>query len=171
MHWSYVFLALTHRYEDMFLCSNILRQFIEMYTELGLSLGLFSVSAKTSYHKTSWSLEAARLVVWINTLLGNLMVTMAAVQPWCLSNFRVMKQFEIQISQLQDFARSYNKMSYWILKQGLGGHCFDHCAVILQRSQISVTHLNISHLEIKSLSPQSSNELQWLDKDEKTPRQ
>ena len=38
--------------------------------------------------------------------------------PRCLSNFRAIGQFQIQISRLRDFAISYHKTSYRILKQG-----------------------------------------------------
>ena len=41
--------------------------------------GPASVSNITSYREISWSLEAARLVVWIIASLGNLTVTSAAV--------------------------------------------------------------------------------------------
>ena len=36
-----------------------------------------------------------------------------------VSNFRAIRQFQIQISRLQDFVRSYNKTFYQTLKQGL----------------------------------------------------
>ena len=77
-----------------------------------------SISKKTSYHKISWSLEVVRLIVWFIESLWILTSTSAALLPICLSNFRAIMQFYIQISQLKDFARSYNKMSYQILKQG-----------------------------------------------------
>ena len=47
-----------------------------------------SISDKTSYRKISWSLEAARLVVWIIASLWNLAGTSATVLPMSLSNFR-----------------------------------------------------------------------------------
>ena len=43
-------------------------------------------------------------------------------QSKCLSNFRVIGQFQIQISRLQDFTRSYEKTSFRILRRGPGPH-------------------------------------------------
>ena len=40
--------------------------------------------------------------------------------PICLSNLRAIVQFWTQISRLLDFARSYNKTSFWIFKRGPG---------------------------------------------------
>ena len=37
--------------------------------------------------------------------------------PRCLSNFKAMWWFKLPISQLRGFARSYDKASFWILKQ------------------------------------------------------
>ena len=77
-----------------------------------------SISNKTSYHKILWSIEAPRLVVCIVASLWNLTSTSATLLPRCLSNFRAIVHFLLQISWLRDIARSYNKTSYWILKQG-----------------------------------------------------
>ena len=84
------------------------------------SLGPVSISDKTSYRKISRSLEAARLVVKITASLWNLTGTSAALLPRCLSNFRAIEQFYIQISRLRDFTRSYDKTSYRILKRSSG---------------------------------------------------
>ena len=76
-----------------------------------------SISDKTSYHKISWSLEAARLKVEIIASLWNLEGTSVAPLPRCLSNFKAIVQLWIQISRLRDLAISYNKTSYRILKR------------------------------------------------------
>ena len=47
-------------------------------------------------------------------------VSLAIRLSMCLSNFRVIAQFWIQISRLRDFAEYYNKTSHWILKQDPG---------------------------------------------------
>ena len=52
------------------------------------NLGLYSLSGKTSYRQTSWSLEAARLDVIMVPPLWNLTDISAALLPRCLSNFR-----------------------------------------------------------------------------------
>ena len=49
---------------------------------------LYSLSGRTSYHKMSWSLEAARLNFIMIVLFWNLTVTSAAALPRCLSNFK-----------------------------------------------------------------------------------
>ena len=50
--------------------------------------GLYSLSRKTSYRQTSWSLEAARLDVAMAVSLWNLTGTSAALLPMYLPNFR-----------------------------------------------------------------------------------
>ena len=77
-----------------------------------------SISDKTSYREISQSLEGARSDVQTFVSLWNLTGTSATVLPRCLSNFRAIGQFHIQISRLRGFVRSYNKTSYRILKQG-----------------------------------------------------
>ena len=54
-------------------------------------LGPVLVSDKTSYHKISQSLEAARFVFRFTWLLWNLTGTSAAVLQMCLSNFKAMQ--------------------------------------------------------------------------------
>ena len=83
-------------------------------------LGPVSISEKMSYRKISWSLEAARFVFGIVRSLWNLTGTSAAVLPMCLSNFKAMRQFEVPISWLRDFTRSYVKTSFRILRRGPG---------------------------------------------------
>ena len=87
-----------------------------------LILGPVPISDNTFYPKISPSLEAARLVhvVLIIASLWNFTCASAALLPRCLSNFRAIGQFYTPISRLRDFARSYNKTSYWILKRGPG---------------------------------------------------
>ena len=58
------------------------------FTSYKKNHGLVSVSNKTSYHKIWWSLEAARLVVWIIASLWNF-----TLLPKGLTNFRAIGQF------------------------------------------------------------------------------
>ena len=44
---------------------------------------------------------------------------LTAVLPRCLSYFKAIQLFKQPISRLQDFMRSYDKTSYWILKRAL----------------------------------------------------
>ena len=69
----------------------------------------------TSYGKILWSLEAARLLVWIILSLWNLTGASAAVLPRCLSKFQSDRTILIPISWLRDFTRSYHKTcnGYW----------------------------------------------------------
>ena len=53
-----------------------------------LTLGLYSLSGKTSYRQISWSVEAARLDVAMVVSLWNLTDTSAAALPRYLPNFR-----------------------------------------------------------------------------------
>ena len=55
--------------------------------------GPISISDETSHRKISWSLEAARWIVWVITSLWNLTGTPAAVLPMCLSNFKAIVQY------------------------------------------------------------------------------
>ena len=65
----------------------------------------------------SRDLEKNRFVVLIVASLWNLTGTSTAVLPRCMSNFRAIGQFQIQISQLRNFPRSYIETSYRLLKQ------------------------------------------------------
>ena len=82
--------------------------------------GPVSISEKMSYRKISWSLEAAGIVFSIVRSLWNLTGPLAALLPMCLSNFKVIRQFEVAISWLRDFTRSYEKTSFRILRRGPG---------------------------------------------------
>ena len=84
-------------------------------------MGPVSICDKLSYHKISWSLEAARLVVWITVSPWNLTGTSAALLPRCLSNFAAIVQFSIQISRLPRLHDLIIKrlMGYWNGAQGL----------------------------------------------------
>ena len=81
---------------------------------------LSSIPDKTSYCKISSSLEAARFVFRIVRSLWNLADTSAALLPKCLSNFKAMLWYELQISRLRDFSRSYDNTPYRILKRSPG---------------------------------------------------
>ena len=84
------------------------------------ALGPVSISEKTSFHKISSSLEAARVVSRIVRSLWNLTGTSAALLPMCLSNFKAIRRFKVQFSWLRDFTRSYEKTSFRILRRGPG---------------------------------------------------
>ena len=96
----------------LLILSNHYNQFVDQ--------GPVSISDKTSCCKISRSPEAARLVVQIITSLWNLTGISAALLSMCLSNVRAIVHFEIQIVWPRDFASSYNKSSYRILKRGPG---------------------------------------------------
>ena len=89
----------------------------QLYWWLDRNPGPVSISEKTSYHKISWSLEAARLVFRIVRSLWNLTGTSAALLPMCLSIFKAIRQ-SIPISGLRDFTRPYDKTSFRILRRG-----------------------------------------------------
>ena len=69
----------------------IYQQLSDKTSEDGYSLGLYSLSGKTSYRKISWSLEAARFRFRLFQSLWNLTGTSAAALPRCLSNFRALR--------------------------------------------------------------------------------
>ena len=79
--------------------------------------------------RTRWNQYTPFQLRWsggiIITSLWNLTDTSAAVLSRCLSNFRAIGQFQIQISRHRDFTRSYNKTCYRILQRGpcYPGHC------------------------------------------------
>ena len=129
---------------------------------------LCSLSDKMSYCGISWSLVTVKLEVYIMASLWKLTRTSAALQSRCLSDLRVIIQFRIQISQLRDFARSYNKMSYLILKQGpgLAKHGIEWVWGVVSVRWISTTisiwmlsdiHLIISH----KISQPTITEMYW----------
>ena len=80
--------------------------------------GLYSLSGKTSYHKISWSLEAARFGSKLFQSLWNLAGTSAAALPRRLSNFRVIRPLQHPISRLRDFTRFGGKTSYRLVNRG-----------------------------------------------------
>ena len=84
------------------------------------SLGLYSLSGKTSYRQISWSLEAARLGVIIIAPLWSLTGTSAALLPRGLSNFRAIGKVLTRISRPRDFTRSCSKTSYRLVNRGPG---------------------------------------------------
>ena len=84
------------------------------------SLGLYSLSGKTSYRKISWSLEAARFGSKLLQSLLNLAGTSAALLPMCLSNFRAIRPLQHPISRLRDFTRFGGKTSYRLVTRGPG---------------------------------------------------
>ena len=82
--------------------------------------GLYSLSGKTSYHKISWSLEAARFGFKLFQSLWNLAGISAALLPRCLSNFRAIQPLQHPISRLRDFTRFDGKTSYRLVNRGPG---------------------------------------------------
>ena len=82
------------------------------------TLGLYSLSGKTSYRQISWSLEAARLGVIMIVWLWNLTGISAALLPRCLLNFRAIGKVQTWISRLRDFTRSCGKTSYRLVNRG-----------------------------------------------------
>ena len=78
-----------------------------------------SISDEMSYHKISWSHQAAKLVVWKIALLWNMTGVSAALPLRSLSNFR----FTFVNTKPRGFKtskKSYYKTSYCILKRGYG---------------------------------------------------
>ena len=84
------------------------------------TLGPVSISEKSSFRKISYSLEAAIFVFRIVRSLWNLTGTSAAVLPMCLSHFKGILLFNVPISWVRDFTRSYGKTSFLILRRGPG---------------------------------------------------
>ena len=82
------------------------------------TLGLYSLSRRTSYRKISRSLEAARFEFKLFQLLWNLTGT-SVLLPRCLSNFRVIRLLWHPISWLRDFTRFGGKTSYHLVNRGL----------------------------------------------------
>ena len=82
------------------------------------TLGLYSLSGKTSYRQISWSLETARLGVIMIVSLWNLTGISAALLPRCLLNFRAIGKVKTRISRLRDFTRSCGKTSYRLVNRG-----------------------------------------------------
>ena len=95
--------------------------------------GLYSLTGKTSYHKISWSLEAARFGFKLFQSLWNLAGTSAALLPRCLSNFRAIRPLQHPISRLRDFTRFGGKTSYRLVNRGPWT-----CIVIIQQNAICI---------------------------------
>ena len=72
----------------------------------GVTLGLYSLSGRTSYHKISLSIEAARVGFKLFQSLWNLTGTSAAPLLRCLSNCRASRPLKHPISRLRDFETS-----------------------------------------------------------------
>ena len=89
----------------------------------GRVLGPVLISEKTSCLKISWSLNAVRFAFRIVRSLWNLTGTSAALLLTCLSNFTAKLYFNLPISRLRDFTRSYDKTFYRILKRGPDPGC------------------------------------------------
>ena len=64
-------------------------------------LHFYSLSGRTSHHRISWSLEAARSNVIMITSLWNLTVISAALLPRCLLNFRAIGKVKTQSHGLE----------------------------------------------------------------------
>ena len=86
------------------------------------TLGLYSLSGKTSYRKISWILEAARFGFKLFQSLWNLAGTSAALLPRCLTNFRAIRPLQHPISRLRDVTRFGGKTSYRLVNRGPAVH-------------------------------------------------
>ena len=75
-----------------------------------------SIFHGASYDKISRKVKLQRLIVNLLVSLWNLTDGSAAMLPSRLSNFRAIGKLQTLISCLRDFARSYDKMSYHVLK-------------------------------------------------------
>ena len=80
--------------------------------------GLYSLSGKTSHGKISRSLEAVRFGFKLFQSLWNLVGTLAALLPRCLSNVRAIRPLQHPILRLRDFMRFGGKMSYRLVNRG-----------------------------------------------------
>ena len=80
--------------------------------------GLYSFSGRTSYHKISWSLEAALFGPQLFQSRWQLTDTSAAALPWCLSNANVIRSLKHPTSQLRIFTRFGGKTLYWLVNRG-----------------------------------------------------
>ena len=69
------------------------------------TLGLYSLSARTSYCKVSWSLEAAILDVILIVSLSNSPGISAALLSRCLWNFRTIEKVKTAASSLNEILR------------------------------------------------------------------
>ena len=76
--------------------------------------GIYSLSGRTSYRNTSWSLQVTIMVVSLWNSTG---ISTALLLRW-LSNFRVIGKVLTRISRLRDFMRSCGKTSYRLVHRG-----------------------------------------------------
>ena len=79
--------------------------------------GPVSISVKTSYREISQSLKGSRSNVHMFVSLWNLTGTSVTGLPRCLPNSKSIGLFQIKISWLRDFTRSYNNTYYRISKR------------------------------------------------------
>ena len=84
------------------------------------NLGLYSLSGRTSYHKISWSLKAARFGFRLFQSFWNLTGTLAAALPRCQPNFRAIRSFKHPISRPGNFIRFGNETSVQLVNRGPG---------------------------------------------------
>ena len=91
-------------------------------TVLHFTLGLYSLSGRTSYCKISWSIEAVIFRVKLIQSLCNLTGTSAAAPARCLSNFRAIRSLEHPISRLRVFTRVFGNASYRLVNRGPASH-------------------------------------------------
>ena len=84
-----------------------------------VSLGLYSLSGKTSSHQISGSLGAAGSGVLLIVSLSNL-----TLLPRCLSNFRAIEKVLTRNSQLPVFTGSCGKTSFCLVNRGPGIYRF-----------------------------------------------
>ena len=128
--------------------------------------GPVSISKKTYFRKISSSLEAARLVFRIVRSLWNLTGTSAALLPMCLSNFKAIRRFKVQISWLRDFTRSYEKTSFRILRRG-PGHFIKSSAAMAFNGQllheVSFLHLPVNKTMFHYINIYSCRHALWCE--------
>ena len=105
-------LSIIHTFETSDKSSDNVSHVIMKYPS-----GPVSISDRTSYRKISWRLKAARLIIQIIASLWILTGISAAFLPQCLSNFRPIGQFLMQISRLRDL-RYIKKDVLWDVETG-----------------------------------------------------
>ena len=95
---------------------------------------LYSLNGKTSYHPTSWRLEAARLDIIMIVSLWNFTGISAAL----LVNFRAIRKVMIRISWLWNFTRSYGRTGVCLMKSVPGILQLHNLDVIMERKLLLV---------------------------------
>ena len=91
--------------------------------------GLNSLSARTFYRKSSWSLEAGRFGFRLVQSLCNLTDTSATALPICLSHFRAIRLLKHPIPLPQGFTRFGGTTFYRLLNRGPGASwMIDNCS-------------------------------------------